>query len=103
MEDLRWNRVDAMRRNVFQSDLLVEDKKVLALAGYVNRQVKALDEISSEDVQQGVVKWIDPPCHEPEDDNISNWQLTHAIDGRPYYWNTVTRETTWTKPGESDA
>ena len=85
-------------RNVFQSNYAVDEKQVMALARYVDRQVNALDAVSSEELKTGVLKWIDPPLHEPEDDVMSDWQLAHAIDGRPYYWNTVTRETTWQNP-----
>lgn len=31
---------------------------------------------------------------------VGNWKIAQDAQGREYYWNTVTRRTTWNKPME---
>lgn len=92
----------ALFRNVFRSGEEVDEQKVLLLADYVYAQVENLDAIDDESIIAGDIKWLPMPgvdtSHMNEDDENSKWRQALSEDGRKYWWNVETRESTWRDP-----
>jgi len=100
------------RFNYLRSDN-IEPDHVMKVADYVFREYTTLKEISGEAILEGRVafgplpEWTgDENSRSPEigdtdggDSNDSGeWKRAISNDGSVYWWNTTTRETSWTKP-----
>ena len=92
----------ALFRNVFRSGEEVDEQKVLLLADYVYSQIENLDAIDDECIISGDIEWLPMPgvdvSRMGKDDETSKWRQALSEDGRKYWWNVETRESTWRDP-----
>eukprot|EP00512_Aurantiochytrium_limacinum_P005210 CAMPEP_0171498392 /NCGR_PEP_ID=MMETSP0958-20121227/7824_1 /TAXON_ID=87120 /ORGANISM="Aurantiochytrium limacinum, Strain ATCCMYA-1381" /LENGTH=300 /DNA_ID=CAMNT_0012032785 /DNA_START=326 /DNA_END=1228 /DNA_ORIENTATION=+ len=91
----------ALWRNVYQSDESVPDECVFRLADYVRNQVSSLERLDRDAVFEGKLSWLELDAHPTELESL--WRPALAADGRTYWWNVETRETSWTRPTEGAA
>ena len=95
----------ALFRNVFRSGEEVDDEKVILLSEYVYSQVEHLDSIRDEDIVSGNIIWLAMPGIDESKNNDAenaNWREALSEDGRKYWWNIETRESTWRDPTTSN-
>jgi hypothetical protein len=110
----------ALYRNLYAIDEDVPEEKVLSMAAYVQRQTAAVDSLSDEDFNRGKIVWNNKGITtsvEAEDNSVSapselseatlssgvgsmhgDWQEALDQRGQVYYWNIVTRESSWELP-----
>ena len=83
----------------------VDDEKVILLSEYVYSQVEHLDSIRDEDIVSGNITWLAMPGIDESKNNDAenaNWREALSEDGRKYWWNIETRESTWRDPTTSN-
>lgn len=86
----------------------IDPAEVIDLAAYIRREQISLFNISDEAILDGRVDFEDPPfwVTDAKDDSspatLNVWEEVVANNGKIYYWNTDTGETTWKKPTSDD-
>ena len=89
-------------RNLFAGREEIEDEKVLAMVEYVRSQVEHLAAIPSDDIVSGKIDWLPMPGKKETPGDTGDWQEALSEDGRAYWWNTKTRQSTWENPYPAD-
>mmetsp|Transcript_27300 Transcript_27300/g.35213 ORF Transcript_27300/g.35213 Transcript_27300/m.35213 type:complete len:299 (+) Transcript_27300:166-1062(+) len=109
-EEVRQQMHDAVRAHVYNHDKDIPDAKVDAVADYVLSEMKSLQEIELEPFLHGRIRWDNAPSFGlkkvSEGDEVEilgqvgAWRKEYSIDGKEYYWNMDTYESTFDKPPE---
>ena len=82
----------------------IDPESVIELAQYIRNEQMSLFNISDEAILNGCISFEDPPFWVTEEDKsrgvemLGAWEEVVTHDGKVYYWNTETGETTWDQP-----
>lgn len=85
-------------RNLFAGRDEIPDEKVLSMVKYVRDQVTNLAEHGDDDIVAGNIKWLSLPGSTNAVAGHDEWREALSEDGRIYWWNTKTRQSTWENP-----
>ena len=90
----------ALWRNLFMKREQVPDQLVLDMATFVRKEVDRIGSIPRDELYNGQFSWSLPAGVKPDSILQTPWRRAIAVDGRPYFWNSVTREASWEVPRE---
>lgn len=102
-------------RNLWMADQNLTVEHCMEMARYLQRENAAIQALDTDAFNEGRIPWGPVPTWEgvksladgtelavedmdAEDDDLGDWREAMAVNGKPYYWNVKTRESSWTKP-----
>lgn len=103
---------DAVREHVYNDSAVAGEANIEALARYLLSEMRSLQDIDAESVLNGRIEWDAPPsfgvvlkagCCSDDVEILGqkgDWLTETFIDGKEYYWNQKTYESTYNKPPE---